>query len=60
MARQRFVLARGQDYSFLLHVLTDRGRISGNPDIELKNGVLSGWVTIRELGDEMRVYGERT
>jgi hypothetical protein len=28
-ARQRFVLARGQDYSFLLHVLTDRGRISG-------------------------------
>jgi hypothetical protein len=49
-ARQRFVLARGQDYSFLLHVLTDRGRISGHPDIDLKNGVLSEWATIRNEG----------
>jgi hypothetical protein len=32
-ARQRFVLARGQDYSFLLHVLTDRGRITGYPEV---------------------------
>ena len=31
-ARQRFVLARGRDHSFLLHVLTDRGRTTSYPE----------------------------
>jgi hypothetical protein len=34
-ALQRFVLARGQDYSFLLHVLTDRGPIIGKQEVTL-------------------------